>query len=124
MPSGRNNDPIRSLRPQWEKLRGAVSGPQAGFLGATIIALATWSVSQAMLPPDMVMPLVATLFLVLAAGIGTVAWRRRRVEGTQVASAQVTYADVAGALTLIGFFVAATIDPDQLVRLVESRGDH
>jgi hypothetical protein len=32
---------------------------------------------------------------------------------------QVTYADVAGALTLIGLCAAATIDPDQMVRLVE-----
>ena len=32
----------------------------------------------------------------------------------------VTYADVAGALTLIGLCAAATIDPEQMVRLVES----
>ena len=32
--------------------------------------------------------------------------------------ANVTYADVAGALTLIGLFAAATIEPEQLVRLV------
>lgn len=93
-----------------------MSGPRAGFLGATLTGFAAWGISQAMLPFDMVMPFVATLFLVLAALLGLVAWRHRDMD-----PADVTYADAAGALTLIGFFAAATIDPDQLVRLVESR---
>lgn len=93
-----------------------LSGPQAGFLGATVIGFAGWGASLVLLPPDMVMPAVATLFLVMAAALAVFAWLYRGTE-----SAQVTYADAAGALTLIGFFAAITIDPDQLVRLVESR---
>ena len=63
------------------------------------------------------MPVIATMFLTFAAGFAVVAWRRRRVEDPT----RVTYADVAGALTLIGLFAASTIDPDQLVRIVESQ---
>ena len=59
------------------------------------------------------MPAVATLLLVLAAGFAVVAWRQR-----SEFPARVTYTDVAGALTLIGLCAAATIDPDQMVRIV------
>jgi hypothetical protein len=72
-----------------------------------------------MLPSGMAMPIVATLFLLLACMFGAVAWRHGGWTGTGI-----TYADAAGALALIGFFAAATIDPDQLVRLLESRTDH
>ena len=111
MPSGRKNDTFEKRRNGFRVL----SGPQAGFLGAMLIAVAGSTASRLLLSADMVMPFVATLFLVLAAVLGTIAWRRREID-----PAQISYADVAGALTLIGFFVAATIDPDQLVRLVES----
>jgi hypothetical protein len=67
------------------------------------------------LPPDLIMPVVATLFLGFAAVLAMFAGRDH-----EVGSGQVTYADVAGALTLIGLCAAATIDPDQMVRLVES----
>ena len=53
------------------------------------------------------------LLLAFAALFGAIAWRRERKN-----SDNVTYADVAGALTLIGLFAAATIEPEQLVRLV------
>lgn len=117
MASGRRNDPIGSRLKRRDQVPSrALSGPQAGFLGATVIGFAVWGGSLVLLPPDMVMPAVATLFLVFAAVLAFVAWFNRGMD-----PAQVTYADAAGALTLIGFFAAATIDPDQLVRLVESR---
>jgi hypothetical protein len=64
---------------------------------------------------DLVVPIVATLLFVFAAALAGVAWRRG---GENVA--RVTYADVAGALTLIGICVAATIEVEQLVRVVAS----
>ena len=71
------------------------------------------------LPPGLIMSAVATVFLAFAAALAMVAWRR------EVDPDQVTYTDVAGALTLIGVCAAATIDPDQLVRLVEGgRTEH
>ena len=72
-----------------------------------------WAVAIRMLPPDAVVPAVSTLVLCFAALFGAIAWRRGRMD-----PANVTYADVAGALTLIGLFAAATIEPEQLVRLV------
>jgi hypothetical protein len=117
MASGRKNNPIGSWLKRRDHFPGiGLSGPQAGFFGATVTGFAVWAVSFALLPAEMVMPVVATLFLVLAAVLAGVAWFNRGMD-----PAQVTYADAAGALTLIGFFAAATIDPDQLVRLVESR---
>ena len=62
------------------------------------------------------MPVVATLFLAFAATFGAIAWRRGRMD-----AGDVTYRDVAGALTLIGLCAAATIDPEQMMRLVQSR---
>jgi hypothetical protein len=90
-------------------------GPQLGFAAATFSAFAAWSGLIVTIPNDLVMPVITTLFLVFATGFGLVAWRRRGEDPTRV-----TYADVAGALTLIGLFAASTIDPDQLVRAVMS----
>jgi hypothetical protein len=98
--SGQDNDPL------------GIS-PQLGFAAVTFAAFAAWSGLIVTIANDLVMPVIATLFLVAAATFGAVAWRRRGEDPTRV-----TYADVAGALTLIGLFAASTIDPDQLVRVV------
>ena len=65
------------------------------------------------------MPVIATYFLLLAAVLAVFAWRHRRTDPNSL-----TYADVAGALTLIGLCAAAMIDPDQMVRLIESGRTH
>ncbi len=95
---------------------GSVAGPQLAFAGAVLLGFAVCGASKAMLPSDLVMPLVASAFLVIAAALGLVAWRHRGMDPRQV-----TYTDVVGALTLIGVFAAAAIEPEQMVRLVESR---
>ena len=59
------------------------------------------------------MPVIATLLLAFSAAFSVVAWRYRDMDPEQV-----TYADVAGALTLIGLCAAATIDSDQMIRLL------
>ena len=120
MTSGRKNDPAGSLWKRWDQFRaGALSGPQAGFLCATLIGFGAGGFSRATLPPDVVMPIVATIFLLLAAALAFFAWCRPPLDPSQV-----TYFDAAGALMLIGCFAATTIDPDQLVRLVESRTEN
>jgi len=83
------------------------------FGGATLASVAAWGAAKQTLQPDLVMPAITTLILVFAACSAVLAWRNRNENPTRV-----TYADVAGALTLIGLFAAATIDPDQLVRVV------
>jgi len=113
--SERRSDPPK-LSARWDQSRGIAGiGPQVGFAGAIFAGFAAWAASSAMLPPDAVMPLVSTLFLILAGAFAVVAWRRRLMDPRTV-----TYLDVAGALTLIGLCAAATIDADQMIRLVQS----
>ncbi|WP_444841728.1 hypothetical protein [Bradyrhizobium sp.] len=79
-----------------------------------VAGFAAWGIFQATLPADLVMPLVATAFFVLAAVLGPLAWLRR-----EMSPLNVTYTDVVGALTLIGVFAAAAIEPEQMLRLIE-----
>jgi hypothetical protein len=85
------------------------------FAGAVAAGFAVWGVSTAALSADLVMPLVTTTFLVFAAVLGVVAWRYRGMDPNRV-----TYTDVAGALTLIGVFASAAIEPEQMLRLLAS----
>ena len=86
------------------------------FFAAVLLGFAVCAGSKALAPADLVMPLVATAFIALAVVSGLIAWFARG-DGRQ----ELTYTDVAGALMLIGAFAAAAIEPDQMVRLVESR---
>jgi hypothetical protein len=85
------------------------------FVGAVVVGFAAWGIFQATLSADLVMPLVATVFFALAAVLGPLAWLCRGMNPLNV-----TYTDVVGALTLIGVFAAAAIEPEQMVRLIES----
>ena len=110
------NDPTKSPRAGWHESRESAGiGPRLGFAGAILAGVAAWGASKAMLPPDAVMPFVSTLLLILAAAFAMIAWQQRAAD-----PGDLTYTDVAGALTLIGLCAAATIDPDQMVRLVDS----
>ncbi len=92
-------------------------GPQIGFAVAVIAGFAAWSGFIVPIDTGLAMPVFATLLLAFAVVFGIVAWRYGTNDPTRV-----TYADVAGALTLIGLFAAATIEPDQLAGLVADRG--
>ena len=106
---------MRTTNPRYERGDLPRIGPQLGFAAAAFASLAVGSGLIVTISAHLMMPVVATLLLALAAGFAAVAWRRRDEDPTRV-----TYADVAGALTLIGLCAAATIDPDQLARIVES----
>ena len=97
---------------------GAPLGPRAVFIGAVVVGFAAWGIFQATLTPDLVMPLVATVFFVLAVVVGPLAWLRRGMSPLNV-----TYTDVVGALTLIGVFAAAAIEPEQMIWLLEGGGN-
>jgi len=106
---------MRTTKTRYERRSDSLgTGPQLGFAAATLSGFAAWSGLIVTIPPNMIMPVIATLFLAFAAGFAVVAWRNRGEDPTRV-----TYADVAGALTLIGLFAASTVDPDQLVRTVQ-----
>ena len=112
----RKNSRLRFARPTAnDGSRRRTLGPELAFGGVVFASFAAWGASSMTLPPDLIMPVVATLFLAFAAVLAMFARRDLNLD-----SGQVTYADVAGALTLIGLCAAATIDPDQMVRLVES----
>src|SRR5688500_10771438 len=109
---------MRTLRPRYQRQSDPAGiGPQIAFAAVTFAGFAAWSGLIVSVPQHWVMPGLATMFLVFAAAFAVIAWRRRGEDPTRV-----TYADVAGALTLIGLFAASTIDPDQLIRVVESSG--
>ena len=61
-----------------------------------------------------VVPAVATLFFVMAAIAGLLAWSGSRSQEPH----RLTYWDVAGALVFIGICMAALVQPDQLVSLL------
>ena len=104
---------MRTTNSRYERSRPFGAGPQLGFAAATFAGLAVGTGVIVTLPAHLTMPVVATLLLALAACFAVVAWRLRDEDPTRV-----TYADVAGALTLIGLCAAATIDPEQLTRIV------
>lgn len=95
--------------------RVAGADPRLGFAVAILAAALVLALAPRALSQDAVMPAVSTLLLGSAALFGLIAWRRGRANPQTV-----TYADVAGALWLIGLFAAATIEPEQLVRLVSA----
>ena len=81
------------------------------FAAAMLTGLRLGS-SRATLPPDAVMPVVASLFLALAGVV-----RRDRLAATaKWTRATSPTRTLPGALTLIGLCAAATIDPDQMIR--------
>ena len=89
-------------------------GPHLGFAVATVAGFVVWAIARAILSQDAVMPIVATFFLASAASFALIAWLRGGMDPNGV-----TYRDVAGALTFIGICATATIDSDQMVRLMQ-----
>jgi hypothetical protein len=91
-------------------------GPQLAFVAAVVTAFALSAACAAMLHKDFALPVISTLFFVLSGGIALIAWKLSPASRPD----QVTYWDVAGALTFIGICAAAQVEPDQVVRLVEA----
>ena len=105
---------MRTIRPLYGQRNKPVGiGPQLTFAAAIFGGLAAWTGLNMTLTVDLVVPMIATLSFLFAAALAVVAWSRG---GENPAS--VTYADVAGAITLIGLCIAATIEPEQMVRIV------
>jgi len=105
------SNPIR--RPRTRTVRDV--GPAATFIAAVLATFVALALAAFMLPRDLVLPTLATLYFVLAALLALVAWRAQQRPDDDA----LTYWDVAGALTLFGICAATLLDADQLVRLVE-----
>ena len=96
-------------------IRSPTFGPQMLF-GMTVFAVfAVLTGAITAVPADLLAPLASTMLLVAAAVAALAGWLR----GRQADIAQVTYWDVAGALTLVGIGAATLVDPDQLVRVFD-----
>jgi hypothetical protein len=94
-------------------------GPQLTFAAAVLVSLASLMISTTVLPRELALTVSTTLLLGAAALVALFAWSR----GYPRAQSAVTYWDVAGALTLIGLFTAALVEPDHMVRLVAGARD-
>jgi hypothetical protein len=111
---------LRRTGYQYDQTRDRTEGygPQFAFAAATLTGFTVWTGCVTTLPHGFAAPIVTSVFLVLAALFAIVAWWCRKDDPTNV-----TYTDVAGALTLIGLCLSATIEPDPLLRLVQGGSD-
>lgn len=94
-------------------------GPSLAFLVAVAATVAVAVIAARALHWDYVLPLISTALFILAAIAAALGWRRRK--GQQ---ASLTYWDVAGAMTLIGIFAAALVEPEQLMRVLTDTRTH
>jgi asparagine N-glycosylation enzyme membrane subunit Stt3 len=103
----------RRVSSQDHRLR-QLAGPEIGFIAAVLITFVSWTVSLKAVASDLVMPGLMATFLLFACVFAAIGLRQRNADPRRP-----TYWDIAGALTFIGICASATIDPDQMVRLVE-----
>ena len=87
-------------------------GPQLILTGALAAVLVVAAVFRHTMSNDVLLPGVVLSFFILAAAVAAVAWKRPAPDRN------FSYLDAAGVLTFIGICIAATIEPDQLVRLM------
>jgi len=104
------------------RIRTEAAPPTAGPVVALAVALAgvlIWAaVFQESLTPHSLLSASSLLLFTLAALVALIAWRR------PVPERAFSYWDAAGALTLIGLFVAASVDPEQMIRIVAGTDRH
>jgi hypothetical protein len=93
------------------------SAPRQAFAVATLIAFAGSAAATMLLPHDLAPAAISTLFFALAAAVAVAGLGREPADRNAL-----SHWDVAGALTFVGIFAAALVDPEQLVRLVEGDG--
>jgi hypothetical protein len=104
-PAGSRSGPHASAAPL---------GPQLLFAATIFAALAAISLSGVWMPRDLMLGAVSASLFGLAGFIGLAAWRRPTFR-----SPQLSYLNVAGAFILIGICIAALIEAEELVRLID-----
>jgi hypothetical protein len=94
----------------------APSGPSITLVVAVLAAFGATALSPIGNLKDGAAATIATLLLIMACAIALFAW----IGGGSLQRARgPSYWDVAGALTFIGICVAQTIEPAELVALIE-----
>jgi hypothetical protein len=84
--------------------------------GALCVALLVATLMKQTLPTDAILPAVTALTFACAALVGVAG----AVSGRGVRLAMLEF---AGVLTCVGIFTAAAIEPDQIIRLMQSAED-
>jgi hypothetical protein len=90
------------------------AGPELTFAASMLACVAAWGAMHHTLEAALIRPAVTTLIFALAAVLAIAFWRRKPNPN------KVTYTDVAGALTLTGICMAATIDPHEFIQIMFS----
>jgi hypothetical protein len=98
------------------RANSAPRGPAISFATAVLATVGTFAIAAAVLPENGAAPAAATLLFGAAGLAALAAWIGRQSAHQD----NLSYWDVAGALTFIGICVAATIEPGELVELVEA----
>ena len=93
-------------------------GPVVTFGFTVTITLVLMAVAPTIMPRDFAMPVVSTMFLLLASMVALAGWRFGQTHHDVL-----SYWDVAGALTLFGIFAGILIEPEQVLRLMEGQQD-
>jgi hypothetical protein len=89
-------------------------GPEIALAGACLFAIGVFKLLQTVVPDAAMLPLIVSIFFVMAGTAGFWAWRL----GTPSRTRQLNYWDVSGLLTFIGICLAAVIEPEALAQLV------
>ncbi len=89
-------------------------GPEIALAAACLMAIAVFKLLQPTLPDAAMLPLIVSIFFVMAAIAALWAWWR----GAPSRTRQLSYWDVSGLLTFIGICLAAVIEPEALAQFV------
>jgi hypothetical protein len=92
-----------------------IHGPQELAVATLVAGIGTFAVLLWLLPAPLILPAISVLLLAAACGIALLAWRRPRPHQSQL-----SYWDLAGAVTFIGIVAALLSEPDQALPLLES----
>ena len=91
-------------------------GPPITLAAAVLAAFCIGAMSSAAMPAGGFGVAAATLLFLMASAAALAAW----ITGRSPRGSGLTYWDVAGALTFIGICVASTVEPNEMVALIEA----
>jgi hypothetical protein len=91
-------------------------GPPITLAAAVLAAFGIGAMSSAALPGGGFGVAAAALLFLMASAAALAAW----ITGRSPRGNGLTYWDVAGALTFIGICVASTVEPNEMVALIEA----
>ena len=98
----------------WKQRRGSADRAEELLVGIMLGTLISTVTLRNLLPSDALAPVIATLLFVIGGATAGFALLLLRDP------ARTTWLNIAGLLTLVGIAVSILIDPDQIVRLLQS----